>query len=237
MPYSSIDELPEFIKSVLPVSAQKIFVKVFNKAYEDSGGDDVFAMKVAWAIIKKRYKKEGHKWVAKSKDFQMRHYVYYKFKPTKVYMKKNKDDYVYVEAILSSTNKDYHGQEVTYQALVNFSEQINKRKIKGKFDNHKITEMLMMKGYSMDKIQTILSKISPNIQLIQAYIDKNVLKGIIRLKKKYLPLLKKYNGISLEFRVPDYLLRDNKIYGGDIISFTFTDKPANPDSYVLNIAM
>jgi cation transport regulator ChaB len=58
-PYKNISELPDQVK-VLPKEGQKLWLKVFNKAY--SKGED-YARKVAWTVIKKFYKKSGDKWI------------------------------------------------------------------------------------------------------------------------------------------------------------------------------
>ena len=66
MPYSSRDELPENVKSVLPDHAQDIYKEAFNSAYDeykspkDRRGDESqeeVAHKVAWSAVKKTYAK------------------------------------------------------------------------------------------------------------------------------------------------------------------------------------
>ena len=64
MPYSKNSELPENIRHVLPQKAQTLFRKVFNSAHK-LYGDEVRAFKVAWAAVKKQYKKVGDKWKEK----------------------------------------------------------------------------------------------------------------------------------------------------------------------------
>ncbi len=75
MPYSSINELPEPVKGVLPAHAQDIYKEAFNSAYESykdtedrRGNDDRedVARKVAWAAVKKKYQKgTDKKWHTK----------------------------------------------------------------------------------------------------------------------------------------------------------------------------
>lgn len=72
MPYSKRSELPEAVKDNLPAHAQDIFMAAYNSAYEgykdpdDRRGDESreeVAFKVAWAAVKRDYKKgEGDKW-------------------------------------------------------------------------------------------------------------------------------------------------------------------------------
>lgn len=64
--YETVDELPNNIKNVLPVSAQIIWLKAFNSAIKD-GNNEETAIKIAWSAVKKKYKKveDQKKWVKK----------------------------------------------------------------------------------------------------------------------------------------------------------------------------
>jgi cation transport regulator len=67
MPYDSVSELPASVKDNLPEHAQEIYMKAFNNAwqeYKDSSrrlsgsSQEETAHKVAWAAVKKVYKKD-----------------------------------------------------------------------------------------------------------------------------------------------------------------------------------
>lgn len=71
MPYQRRNDLPKKILSSLPLHAQKIYMKTYNNAIEEyqnpkkirdnSSGKkspDITAYKVAWAAVKKKYKKD-----------------------------------------------------------------------------------------------------------------------------------------------------------------------------------
>lgn len=71
MPYSSINELPDSVKGVLPDHAQEIYKEAFNSAYdqydkpEERRGNadrEEVAHKVAWSAVKQKYKKGDHHW-------------------------------------------------------------------------------------------------------------------------------------------------------------------------------
>lgn len=69
MPYKSISDLPDNVRDVLPRHAQEIFQEAFNSAYDEyaergAEGREVTAFKVAWAAVKKKYRKneESGKW-------------------------------------------------------------------------------------------------------------------------------------------------------------------------------
>lgn len=64
MTYRSIRQLPRSVKDNLPKRAQEIYKEAFNSAM-DQYGEEETAHKVAWSAVKKKYKKEGDRWVKK----------------------------------------------------------------------------------------------------------------------------------------------------------------------------
>ncbi|MTH46288.1 putative cation transport regulator ChaB [Intestinirhabdus alba] len=75
MPYSAKSELPENVRSVLPSHAQDIYKEAFNSAWDqysdpadrrENAGREETAHKVAWAAVKKAYRKGDDKWHKKS---------------------------------------------------------------------------------------------------------------------------------------------------------------------------
>lgn len=65
MPYKSIRELPKGVRNHLPKEAQHTYLVVFNNAYKQYHSDER-AAKVAWAAVKRGYKKgSGDQWVRK----------------------------------------------------------------------------------------------------------------------------------------------------------------------------
>lgn len=66
MPYRKKSELPDSVKDNLPSDAQKIYKEAFNNAHGQYGNEQR-AHKVAWAAVKKKYKKNSQgNWVKKS---------------------------------------------------------------------------------------------------------------------------------------------------------------------------
>lgn len=63
MPYASNDQLPPSVQRHLPPHAQDIFRGAFNRAYEDYGGDEERAFRIAWAAVKRRYEKIDGEWM------------------------------------------------------------------------------------------------------------------------------------------------------------------------------
>jgi cation transport regulator len=68
MPYASNDDLPPPVRKHLPEHAQDIFREAFNNAWRTYGAREPYrreeiAHRVAWAAVKKRYRKVGDDWV------------------------------------------------------------------------------------------------------------------------------------------------------------------------------
>jgi cation transport regulator len=66
MPFKKIQDLPSAVREHLPEHAEKIFLKAFNSAWDqydlpeerrDDASREETAFKVAWAAVKKVYKK------------------------------------------------------------------------------------------------------------------------------------------------------------------------------------
>lgn len=68
MPYADIADLPASVRNHLPPHAQEIYMKAFNNAWREYAARadrEVVAHKVAWAAVKRVYRKEGDAWVRK----------------------------------------------------------------------------------------------------------------------------------------------------------------------------
>jgi cation transport regulator len=68
MPYARNEDLPPGVRDHLPEHAQDIFRAAFNNAwarYADRGsaGQEEIAHRIAWAAVKRRYRKRGAEWV------------------------------------------------------------------------------------------------------------------------------------------------------------------------------
>lgn len=66
MPYSRNTDLPASVRHHLPAAAQTIYREAFNGAwrqYAASGRREEIAHRVAWATVKKRFRKAGGEWI------------------------------------------------------------------------------------------------------------------------------------------------------------------------------
>jgi cation transport regulator len=68
MPYKELTDLPESVRSSLPKHAQEIYQAAYNNAWEEYRHNEERAHRVAWAAVKKSYKKNAKtgQWTAKA---------------------------------------------------------------------------------------------------------------------------------------------------------------------------
>jgi cation transport regulator len=68
MPYATNEDLPASVRGHLPPRAQDIFRETFNAAWQQHRGEaagerEERAFRIAWAAVKRRYRKAGDRWV------------------------------------------------------------------------------------------------------------------------------------------------------------------------------
>ncbi len=66
MPWARIEDLPDSVRAHLPEHAQEIFLAAFNHAWAAHAGDprqEEAAFRIAWAAVKRRYRKVGDRWI------------------------------------------------------------------------------------------------------------------------------------------------------------------------------
>jgi cation transport regulator len=71
MPYATNADLPVSVRAHLPAHAQDIFRAAFNASFSAHAFDrrrEEAARRIAWAAVKKSYRKEGEAWVAKGEE-------------------------------------------------------------------------------------------------------------------------------------------------------------------------
>jgi cation transport regulator len=67
MPYADNTDLPPPVRHVLPDHAQDIYRAAFNHAWQQHNGpDEATAHRIAWAAVKRSYRKVDDVWVPSS---------------------------------------------------------------------------------------------------------------------------------------------------------------------------
>ncbi|MGA3004802.1 MAG: ChaB family protein [Acetobacteraceae bacterium] len=68
MPYRSNEDLPPSVYDHLPPHARDIYREAFNHAWARYGGDEATPHRIAWAAVKRSYRKAGNIWVRRDGD-------------------------------------------------------------------------------------------------------------------------------------------------------------------------
>lgn len=66
MPYAANETLPRAVRRHLPAAAQSLYRTAFNRAWQSYRHDaqrEEIAHRVAWAAVKKGYRRQGGMWV------------------------------------------------------------------------------------------------------------------------------------------------------------------------------
>lgn len=58
MPYRTISELPDGVRTHLPPRAQEIYLVAYNSAWSEYGPDDLQAQRAAWAAVEREYRRD-----------------------------------------------------------------------------------------------------------------------------------------------------------------------------------
>ena len=67
MPYAANEDLPPSVRDHLPEHAQSIFREAFNHAWQSHAGDEETAFRIAWAAVKRSYRRADGVWMPLSR--------------------------------------------------------------------------------------------------------------------------------------------------------------------------
>lgn len=229
MPYKSIEELPSKVKKVLPKAAQKLFMEVFNAAFNKYGEEKAF--KIAWAAVKKRFKKKGNRWVARSKDFVSKVIYTYYFVPNNMLVTKSDGEYVYIDYVLTDNQPDLYHDKFSDFALASIANSLSiDNPIKGRIDeDHSLARKLLEQdNMPPSEIEKILNQLDTGIEAIGGKYVNGRLVATLRVKKDLLPLIKQYKGASVEVVVPEDKYVNKTFQQARLVGFVLTNNPVNP---------
>jgi cation transport regulator ChaB len=231
MPYKTNEELPKEIRN-LPYKAQSLFRTTFNKVYPQRG--ETIAFKIAWEVVKKRFKKVDGKWVAKGMGFNL-----YSFKlenTGEAFIKKGDDGEHYLEAVLSDNMLDSDGKAFTPEVLQDYAEQINKYGISGFITHSDWNKFCMEHSHLPESVFIEKARQRKGIlKTVKAIYDKGKLWIKALIDKRYLKRVKEFNKLSIEAFVPKNHQIGNKYVGGYVLGFALDNNAINPRAKIESI--
>lgn len=225
MPFKTIKELPPTIQK-LPVKAQEMFLAAFNDSYPRVGESAAF--RVAWAVVKKRFKEVNGKWVAKGMG--MSFYTFTMDNKGDSFVKKGADGEYYLEAVLSDEMLDSDGYRFTAEALEEYANQINTHGMAGfithaDWDEFKIANSHLPEQAFVEKARQERKGI---LKTIKAIYQKGKLWIKALIDKRYVNQVKKFNKVSIEALVPERYRPGREYRGGYALGFALDNNAINP---------
>ena len=124
MVYKDNKELPATIKA-LPSAAQSLFREVANSAIARGNSDEV-SFQIAWTAVKRRFKKSGEEWVAKTEDFE--DVVFYEFstEPSEEFISRTDDGHIVHNYVLTDIHPDKLGTAPSEEMLKEWADDLAK---------------------------------------------------------------------------------------------------------------
>lgn len=225
MPYNSTSELPESLKK-LPVKAQQMFMTTFNNSYERVGEESAF--KVAWAVVKKNFKKVDDKWVARGMGLDL--FTFSMETKGEVFIQKGEDGEYYLEAVLSDVILDSQGKRFTTEALQEYANQINNHGISGFITHADWKEFIMKHSHLSEDAFVAKARESRKgiLKAVRAVFENGKLWIKALIDKRYLNRVKEFNKVSIEALVPKRLQTNSEYKGGYVLGFALDNAAVNP---------
>lgn len=234
MPYKSVKELPSAIKK-LPIKAQEMYMEAFNSSYSRNQ-DDALASKVAWAVVKKRFKKVNGEWVGHSFGYNL--YTFELEQVGDTFIQHADDGNVYMESMLADTLPvidDSGAWSWTEEALIDLAKQINDNEIQGGITHQEYQDLIMQYSHLPrdEFVQHARTKRKGIFKAIKAFVrdGKLFIKSLI--DKRYVNQAMKFNKISIEALVPREMKKAGKYLGGTILGFALDNRAKNQRTNVL----
>ena len=214
----------------LPKAAREMWEAIYKEAKPKYGEDR--AGKIAWAAVKKKFKKVEDKWVAKAKDLNISTVIFYKFIADEASISKSEDGYSYMDYVLSSSTEDLAGHSFGGMALTSMVEQINKEGLVGRIENgqHELWKRLKDSGKTPDEIEAELQNLDTGIKAVSARKESNKVIARLRVRQDIMNEVMKYDGASIEARFPKEAMRAGVIGQARLQGFVLTNNPTNPDA-------
>lgn len=220
--------MPTEILNKLPKRAKALWESAYKAAKAQYGEER--AAKIAWGVVKKKFKKIETTWIARFKNTPDYVTTTYIMEATNDSVARSIDGMIYRDFVLTS-NKDFSDF-----ALKRITEQINEEGVVGRVDTvHDLYHKLHRdKTLSEDEIEEELQKVNSGVKAIKALYKDGKVVTTIQMTPEAYAKAKDYNGASIEARMPKASLRDGVYNQARLTGFVLTDTPDNPDAVAVS---
>lgn len=227
MPYKTNAELPKELQK-LPNAAQSLFRTSFNRAAA-RGNSESSSFKIAWSVVKKRFKKVGDKWVARSGAFIDTQYYTFQAKPAEQFVSRTDDGHTIHKYVLTDTLPDNYGTSPSEELLNEWATQIVGKEVDT--DHQLYDEVVRVHGGKSDFVKRAMEAKQGIAKIVDAIVENGKLVVSVLFDKRYENHINSIKGLSIEAmtRVDEL---SNKWIGGELFgaSFAVNANPVNPRS-------
>jgi len=226
MPIESLKKLPKKAFNMWEST-----YKAARNKYSDSR-----AAKIAWAAVKKKFKKVEGKWVARSSDFEVITTVHYEFQADEASISRSEDGFSYVDYVLLTDGFHRDGIRFGPMAINSLIDQINEEGLVGRVDGDHSEWKRLVAKMSPEEIEAYLQSQDTGIKAVKAVKKKGKIVAKIKVKQDMVDKVLSMKGASVEARFPSSSFREGVVTQARYQGFVFTPKPADPKALRVGIS-
>lgn len=195
------------------------------------------AAKIAWAAVKKKFKKVEDKWVARSADFDIITTVHYEFKADEASISRSEDGFTYVDYVLLSDGIHSDGIRFGPMAINSLIDQINNEGLVGRVDGtHGEWKQMIARGMTPEEVEQYLQSLDTGIKAVKAINKDGKIVAKIKVRQDMVDKVLGMRGASVEARFPSGSFREGIVNQARYQGFVFTPTPADPKALRVGIS-
>jgi cation transport regulator ChaB len=234
--YSTIEGLPEFIRKILPIEAQKYFLEIYKSAVK--GYDDQTAFMFAWEATKLKMQKVGNTYVIniapQEKEIELPEVYQFPVEESETSIVMNSEtEELIMEAILADTKFNTDGKRFTEVELNQMADQINTYgSTLPDVDHEKLMSLVKKHGRDQVAIMNSLKNEKGIFKSIKAAVTNGKLWIQAVLDKRYKNHTDKFKALSIEAFAD---VEGDRLTNPQYLGFTFTNTPKLPGAQIASV--
>lgn len=223
----------DIIKSIpalssLPSAAISVFRTVANRQLE-KGDEESMALKIAWGVVKSKFKEEGGQWVARAGEFTETQFYTFDAEKSTSFITRSADGVELHNYVLTDMWPDGMGTSPTKELMDEWASWINRNQPEADVDHEFFNNALKAHGGDIEAIKRLVRSKKGIAKAVHARVDKGSLVVSLAFDKRYKNHIDSVKGLSIEAAT----IKDagsEKFKGGEFLGFTLAvgKNPVNP---------
>lgn len=183
--------------SALPPAAIAVFRSVANRQLE-KGDDESMALKIAWGVVKGKFKEEGGKWTARSGAFVETTFFTFDAQPAESFITRSADGSEVHNYVLSDIWPDGMGTAPTKELLDEWASWINRHQPEADVDHELFNQAIKMYGHDKDRVKKMMDNKKGIAKAVSAVAANGKLMVSLVFDKRYKNHIDSIKGLSIE---------------------------------------